>query len=113
MPKATVIQFPPRPRQTFADLCAPSREDDEKLLRVIAAYEAEGGQVLFDEQADEPKPVEAPQPYVSEYLTRPLRTEDEARAQLNRPRIPQAKGLAQLIAEQTGLDRTFARLFGG
>ena len=113
VPKATVIQFPPRPRQTFADLCAPSREDDEKLLRVIAAYEAEGGQVLFDEPADEPKPVEAPQPYVSEYLTRPLRTEDEARTQLNRPRIPKARGLLDLIAEQTGLDRNFAKLFGG
>ena len=113
MPKATVIQFPPRPRQTVADLCAPSREDDEKLLRVIAAYEAEGGRVLFDEPADEPKPVEAPRPYVSEYLTRPLRTEDEARTQLNRPRIPKARGLLDLIAEQTGLDRNFAKLFGG
>ena len=110
---ATVHHLPIRPRQTLRDLCEPSREQDEALLRVIAAYEAEGGQVLFDEQADEPKPVEAPQPYVSEYLTRPLRTEDEARAQLSRPRIPKARGLLDLIAEQTGLDRNFAKLFGG
>lgn len=101
------------PRQTLRDLCEPSREQDEALLRVIAAYEAEGGQVLFDEPADEPKPVEAAQPFVSEYLTRPLRTEDEARAQLNRPRIPRAKGLLEMIAEQSGIDAAFRRIVGG
>jgi len=110
---ATVHHLPIRPRQTLANLCEPSREQDEALLRVIAAYEAEGGQVLFSDEADEPAPVAAPQPYVSPYLQQPLRTEDEVRALRNQPRIPQAKGLAQLIAEQTGLDRTFAKLFGG
>ncbi len=54
----------------------------------------------------------APEPFVSEYLTRPLRTEDEARAQLNRPRIPKARGLADLIAEQVGIDHMFVKLFG-
>ena len=55
----------------------------------------------------------SPAPFVSPYLERPLRTEDEARAQLSRPRIPKARGLLDLIAEQTGLDRNFAKLFGG
>lgn len=58
------------------------READEKLLKVIAAYEDKGGVVTFDE----------PQPYVSEYLTRPLRTEAEVRA-LREPRVPKAPGL--------------------
>lgn len=55
----------------------------------------------------------SPTPFVSEYLTRPLRTEAEARAQLNRPRIPRAKSLLECIAEQTGIDRAFAKLIGG
>lgn len=134
---ATVHHLPIRPRQTLANLCEPSREQDEALLRVIAAYEAEGGQVLFSgesseegdasQEGDRRQPgadqcptdgkhslaVTSPAPYVSPYLQQPLRTEDEVRALRNQPRIPQAKGLAQLIAEQTGLDRTFAKLFGG
>lgn len=48
-----------------------------------------------------------------ERMAESTRTEDEARAQLNRPRIPRARGLADLIAEQTGIDRMFARLFEG
>lgn len=113
-----VLQFPKR--QTLRDLCEPSREQDEALLRVIAAYEAEGGQVLFSgessEAAEEKGPdalASAPQPHVSEYLTRPLRTEEEARAQLNRPRIPRAKGLLEMIAEQSGIDAAFRRIVGG
>lgn len=90
---ATVHHLPIRPRQTLADLCEPSREQDEALLRVIAAYEAEGGQVLFSgegpETAEEKGPdalASAPQPYVSEYLTRPLRTEQQARE--DRAKLP-------------------------
>jgi hypothetical protein len=94
MPKATILQFAPRPRQTFADLCAPSREDDEKLLKVIQGFEDRGREVVFTE---DPLDVYVPEPFVSEYLTRPLRTEDEARAQLNRPRIPPARGLVHEI----------------
>lgn len=110
-----VLQFPKR--QTLRDLCEPSREQDEALLRVIAAYEAEGGQVLFSGESSEegePSPLasgryvertapsataphqnrlerdavqgqatlddpRSPNNFVSEYLTRPLRTEQQAR----------------------------------
>jgi hypothetical protein len=54
-------------------------------------------------------PATASEHFVSEYLTRPLRTEAQARA----ARIPKARGLADLIAEQTGIDRMFTRMFGG
>lgn len=54
-----------------------------------------------------------PKPYVSPYLLQPLRTEAEARAQLNRSRVPKAKGLAQCIAECTGIDAAFRKLIGG
>lgn len=70
---STVHHLPLRPRQTLADLMAPDREADEKLLRVIQGFEDRGVEVTFDE----PKPIEG---HVSEYLTRPLRTEQQARA---------------------------------
>ena len=124
---ATVHHLPIRPRQTLRDLCEPSREQDEALLRVIAAYEAEGGQVLFDEPTGPvveqlgtaaavtsgANPDRAPAPFVSPFLELPLRTEEEARAQLNRPRIPRAKGLLEMIAEQSGIDAAFKRIIGG
>ena len=42
--------------------------------------------IQFPKPADPLDVLVAP-PFTSDYLTQPLRTEDEARAQLNRPRI--------------------------
>jgi hypothetical protein len=126
MPQATVIKFAPRPRTTLRDLCAPSREDDEKLLRVIAKLEDCGVTVAFEgdaptrEDGDEPacalsasrEALSSPNPFVSPYLLQPLRTEAEVRAARS-PRIAPAKGLAQCIAECTGIDAAFRKLIGG
>ena len=123
MPQATIIKFAPRPRTTLRDLCAPSREDDEKLLRVIAKLEDCGVTVAFEgdaptrEDGDEPacalsasrEALSSPNPFVSPYLLQPLRTEAEVRA----ARMPQAEGLLQCIARQSGLDRAFAKIVGG
>ena len=49
-----------------------------------------------------------PKPYVSPYLQQPLRTEAKVRA----ARMPQAEGLLQCIARQSGLDRAFAKIAG-
>lgn len=107
MPIAKVIQFPPR--TTLAQLCdGHTREDDDKLLRVIQGLEGRGVEVTFDEPKDEP----APQPYVSPYLQQPLRTEAEVRA-AREPRIPRARGLLEMLAEQTGLDAAFTKIVGG
>lgn len=94
-------------RTKFADLCAPNREDDEKLLRVIRGFEERGKIVTFPSESSEAgdgltreggksetagAPASSPAPFVSPYLLQPLRSEDEVRALLNRPRPVETQG---------------------
>jgi hypothetical protein len=67
-----ILQFPRRRPMGLAQLMEPDREADEKLLRVIQGFEDRGKVVVF--------PSEQPEPFVSPYLLRPLRTEQEVRA---------------------------------
>ena len=109
MPTAKICKFPPRTQ--LRDLCDGfTREDDEKLLRVLDKYDDEG-RVSYAEDGSAVVDV-GPQPYVSPYLQQPLRTEAEVRA-LREPRQPKVKGLLDLIAEQTGIDAAFRKLMGG
>jgi hypothetical protein len=101
MPIAKIIPIrqplrlePVRNVQTLADLMAPDREADEKLLRVIQGFEDRGVVVAFEGDASTREGEErdvipgagssvaaasSPNNFVSEYLTRPLRTEQQAR----------------------------------
>jgi hypothetical protein len=109
-----VLQFPKR--QTLATLTEPSRADDERLIRTIRKFEEVSGVPVLFPDLGECEVVDLTPAQVlpvSPYLNRPLRSEAEVRALRNEPRVPKVKGLADLIAEQTGLDKTFARLFGG
>lgn len=105
----------------------PTREEDERLLRVMRAFEDSGVRVVdadeaLDMQALHDGAAEIAKKFAplndqsahratSSYLNQPLRTEEEVRAKRG-PRIPRAKGLLELIAEQTGIDRAFAKLIG-
>lgn len=78
---------------------APTREDgDEPACALSASREA----------------LSSPNPFVSPRLVELAaqvgkRTEAQARA----ARMPQAEGLLQCIARQSGLDRAFAKIVGG
>jgi hypothetical protein len=104
---SNVLKF--RPRTELRDLCAPDREADEKLLRVIQGFEDRGVTVAFEGEAATREGAErdaipgagsgvadrttSPNNFVSQYLTRPLRSEAEVRALRNQPRVPKALGL--------------------
>lgn len=117
-----------KPRTTLANLREPSRAEDEALLRVMRAFEDCGVHVvdahevlnmraLHDGAAEIAKKFapfndQSAHKATSPYLNQPLRTEEEVRAKRG-PRIPRARGLLEMIAAQTGLDRAFLKLIGG
>ena len=91
-----VTTFRPKAKQTLSDLLEPSRDCDEGLARVIRAFERSGIRVVDENEfmgdastREDEGTLSAltsvhehlSPPFVSEYLTRPLRTEAEARAQ--------------------------------
>jgi len=96
MPATITTLYPAKTskRQTLADLCEPDRAQDEALLRVIQGFEDRGREVVVEGDAPIREDGErggipgagsfaaaasSPNNFVSEYLTRPIRTEQQAR----------------------------------